>query len=155
MCTLCTKVPCSINEDFFILEAGCRTPRGESGDCINLRQCQPLLDLLHESGSQRQTHLDYLVKSQCGFEGRDPLVCCPIDVRPVTNRYDQPNVGDQQFNLRNNVLLPTDCGNDLTSRIIGGEITELDEFPWMTLLEYQKREFERQGFFFTLFFVYF
>ncbi|KAJ8673962.1 hypothetical protein QAD02_005224 [Eretmocerus hayati] len=35
-------------------------------------------------------------------------------------------------------LLPTDCGRDLSNRIVGGNVTELDEFPWMALLEYRK-----------------
>ncbi|XP_076657394.1 serine protease ea-like [Halictus rubicundus] len=41
---------------------------------------------------------------------------------------------DDPFN--NNPLLPTECGKDLSSRIVGGERTDIDEFPWIALLEY-------------------
>ena len=38
-------------------------------------------------------------------------------------------------------LLPgfDDCGVNTQSRIYGGEKTDLDEFPWMALIEYEKR----------------
>lgn len=42
------------------------------------------------------------------------------------------------YDLSNNPLLPTECGKDLSQRIFGGERTDIDEFPWMALLEYAK-----------------
>lgn len=41
-------------------------------------------------------------------------------------------------------LLPdkTTCGISTEARIYGGEATELDEFPWMALLEYQLRKYQ-------------
>lgn len=93
---------------------------------------------------------------QCGFDDINPRVCCPI--RRTSFRDDDPssgndfepnpnskrpndntqNTNDQniQYDFSNNPLLPTDCGKDLSQRIYGGEITDLDEFPWMVLLEY-------------------
>lgn len=43
-----------------------------------------------------------------------------------------------------NELLPEPgvCGIDTSNRIYGGEVTKLDEFPWMALIEYSKREFD-------------
>lgn len=38
-----------------------------------------------------------------------------------------------------------DCGSMMTNRIIGGEATELDEYPWMALIEYQRRKFQKNG----------
>ena len=91
--------------------------------------------------------------------GRDPRVCCliqnpqpnipPRDQLPFTSNprpipsIEEPTVEDNndanlQYDLSSNPLLPTDCGKELTQRIFGGEKTDLDEFPWMTLLEYAK-----------------
>ncbi|XP_076164420.1 CLIP domain-containing serine protease HP8-like [Ptiloglossa arizonensis] len=138
----------------------CVTPTGANGGCIAIRQCQPLLNILQMRPLQTGA-IDFLKQSQCGFQGRDPLVCCPLQnpnvnipprgdqINPVGpldpnsgSNPEQPNGGTNgeivQYNLAGNPLLPTDCGKDLSQRIFGGERTELDEFPWMTLLEYLK-----------------
>lgn len=100
---------------------------------------------------------------QCGFDGNNPTVCCPIQNANIDTTYRDNNENDiksnqsfkeqneqntdkniddenLQYDFSNNSLIPTDCGNDLSQRIIGGEITELDEFPWMVLLEHAKRK---------------
>lgn len=43
----------------------------------------------------------------------------------------------------NSELLPEPgvCGSFLTNKIYGGVETKIDEYPWMALIEYQKREF--------------
>lgn len=86
------------------------------------------------------------------------MVCCPSNNNPVpergsggtnfpgtlpnTNQPGQPSqpTGNQnvRFDLASNSLLPNICGKSLSQRIVGGEKTELDEFPWMALLEYRK-----------------
>lgn len=43
--------------------------------------------------------------------------------------------------MSNLLPAPGVCGTDNTNRIIGGEITKIDEFPWMALIEYSKRKF--------------
>lgn len=91
---------------------------------------------------------------QCGFDSSDnPRVCCPIQTRIEDNSRINSNSGQQntnnqntnnqntnnqnlQYDIFNNPLLPTECGKDLTQRILGGERAGLDEYPWMTLLEY-------------------
>ena len=75
---------------------------------------------------------------QCGFDDINPRVCCPIRRTSERLNNNTQNIDDQnvQYNFSNNPLLPTDCGKDLSQRIYGGEITDLDEFPWMVLLEY-------------------
>lgn len=111
----------------------------------------------------RDQAIAYLRRNHCGFEGMNPQVCCVgnanVNTRPggtVTNnpRPESPEWNQQptsprpseniQVDLADNPLLPSDCGRDLSQRIVGGERTELDEFPWMALLEYQKREWKRK-----------
>lgn len=103
----------------------------------------------------RPETVNYLTQSHCGFEGKDPRVCCPLP--PVeSNRINQPSypgtvpstteknvlelTNNTIRNLLNNSLLPSECGESLIPRIFGGQHTALDEFPWMALLEYQHRE---------------
>lgn len=143
----------------------CTTPQFTSGYCVGIRSCPPLLSILQSRPLSAQA-IDYLRRSQCGFEGTDPSVCCPIENRrpgggtrpggdvqrggddstntgptnPGTNNnaQDPPDVSDDlRIDLSQNSLLPADCGKDLTQKIVGGSITEIDEFPWMVLLEYR------------------
>ncbi|XP_076682500.1 CLIP domain-containing serine protease HP8-like, partial [Andrena cerasifolii] len=144
--------------DFFFTEyvSNCVTPTSAPGICIGIRVCPPLLNLIQAQPFDPAA-ADFLRKSVCGFEGRDPRVCCPkqnpqlniparddflfpINPRP-TESIEEPTAADNndanlQYDLSSNPLLPTDCGKDLSQRILGGEKTDLDEFPWMTLLEY-------------------
>ncbi|KYM93571.1 Serine protease easter [Cyphomyrmex costatus] len=124
---------------------------GNVGTCISARDCTFVSNILQQS---REQAIAYLRRNHCGFEGSNPLVCCAnsasISTRPsgvVTNpgivsgsnlESVLSPIESFQIDLANNSLLPNDCGRDLTQRIFGGERTELDEFPWMALLEYQK-----------------
>lgn len=131
---------------------GCATPNGANGVCIGIRRCPVLLNILQMQPPPSGA-VEFLRQSQCGFEGRDPLVCCPtqrpsVTVPPrgdqdgtyypggeTTNPGQDPNAS---YDLSNNPLLPTECGKDLSQKIFGGERTDIDEFPWMALLEYSK-----------------
>ncbi|EDV93167.1 GH18418 [Drosophila grimshawi] len=94
-----------------------------------------------------------------------PLVCCPANGQDylfpviqfskfeyrrfldVTARFKrkqlkrriqtvEPSTG---FNLLN------ECGKQVTNRIYGGEIAELDEYPWLALLVYQSSDYGCSG----------
>ncbi|KYN27230.1 Serine protease easter [Trachymyrmex cornetzi] len=126
------------------------TVDSQVGTCIKARDCTLVSNILQQS---REQAINYLRRNHCGFEGSNPLVCCvnseSISTPPsvVTNPTLNPNRNSEsssspienfQVDLTNNPLLSNDCGRDLSQRIIGGEIAELDEFPWMALVEYQK-----------------
>lgn len=135
-------------------QSDCPSLYGKPGQCIGIRQCPELLNLLQMRPLKPET-VDLLRQMQCGFDDINPRVCCPIqrtsirddessgntfDPNPNSERPNNSivNTNDQniQYDFSNNPLLPTDCGKDLSQRIYGGEITGLDEFPWMALLEY-------------------
>lgn len=45
------------------------------------------------------------------------------------------------ISLREKVPQPPYCGADVaTDKIFGGDVTEINEFGWTVLLEYEKRE---------------
>ena len=98
----------------FILDY-CKTPNGESGTCIDLQQCEELFNELLQSKFDKHK----LENFYCGWNGLNRKVCC----------------------TRNKNLLPDNCGEEpkaALSRIVGGDIANIDEFPWMVLLEYEK-----------------
>ncbi|KAG5321096.1 EAST protease, partial [Pseudoatta argentina] len=129
------------------------TVNSQVGTCINARDCTLVSNILQQS---REQAINYLRRNHCGFEGSNPLVCCVnsanISTRPngvVTNpgttsdpswnsESSSSPIENFQIDLANNPLLSNDCGRDLSQRIVGGERTDLDEFPWMALVEYQK-----------------
>lgn len=43
--------------------------------CINIYKCHALLDLLRVFGKAAG---DFVTEVHCGFEGQDPMVCCPL-----------------------------------------------------------------------------
>ncbi|XP_012265988.2 uncharacterized protein LOC105691829 [Athalia rosae] len=125
----------------------CQTPRNAPGYCVEISQCDELVQLL-QARPLRNDAYDLLKQSHCGFQGKDPKVCCPslgTSTRPrgdqanpgvVTDNSGPTNVGT--WDLSSNRNLPSECGEDLTQRVVGGERTDLSEFPWMALLEYTK-----------------
>ncbi|XP_058790034.1 CLIP domain-containing serine protease HP8 [Phymastichus coffea] len=115
----------------------CTTPDGRRGDCLNLRQCPELIT--HLSAIDRsQADIDFVRQSQCGFHGHDPLVCCAsphISAVPLQQiNTDRPSTNNGADNK--NPLLPEQCGNQEGQRIFGGLRTDLYDYPWMALLEY-------------------
>ncbi|XP_012231729.1 venom protease-like [Linepithema humile] len=119
----------------------CQNPQGQPGACINIRTCPQLLNLL-QTNSQNPAVGNFLRSSVCGFEGRDPMVCCPFG----TNDGNTGNTGndldadrDRVTNTAYGPLYPPECGySNLTlRRVVGGEPATLGAWPWITALGYR------------------
>ncbi|CAG9769269.1 unnamed protein product [Ceutorhynchus assimilis] len=120
----------------------CRTPTGESAKCINVWSCNSLLPLL-TAPSRTQEQTNFLVNSKCGFDSSGkPYVCCGSGFNPVGGTEDDAF----SSSYTTNPAIPgrTQCGWQTTNRIFNGEATELDEFPWMVIIEYLKRDGRRR-----------
>ncbi|XP_066996926.1 phenoloxidase-activating enzyme 1 isoform X2 [Anabrus simplex] len=145
----------SSTQDILFMEGNtddCITPSGQPGECILLQKCQYLLNLLLQR-PRPPGAINYLRRTQCGVEGRFPLVCCAGDGRlppwapttpaPTPPPPPPPPISKKPDNLPllnhpNLRLLPLeDCGVDYSERIFGGEVTSLDEYPWLALLRYR------------------
>lgn len=115
-------------------ESACYTSKKESGTCINIKKCPYMIQLLVTHRTDPKT-LEYLRGSTCGFDGNDPMVCCP--------QLDKVDAGDRNNmnNGQNNPILPTKptCGlsNVTNSRVVGGVPASLNEFPFMVILGYR------------------
>ena len=83
--------------------------------------------------------IDFLRKSQCGFSGNSPLVCCPVPT--VTTPVHGAAVVEPTdvSNHSNLVLLPLNiCGPVSVDKIIYGKKASLFQYPWMALIGYNR-----------------
>ncbi|CAH0581471.1 unnamed protein product [Chrysodeixis includens] len=132
----------------YALTDDCTTPQGVTSTCVSIYDCQPLLNAFNQRPLPPSV-VNYLRKSQCGFEGYVPRVCCgplpkddPPQPRPTqrpTSRPPNQNGGGGGFFQEDSYPAPKNqCGVDTNGdRIFGGQFTDLDEFPWMALLGYR------------------
>nr|AAV91012.1 hemolymph proteinase 15 [Manduca sexta] len=111
----------------------CITPDANDGQCINIRDCPALSEMLKEPNNTVKR--DYLKASVCpGPE--DPSVCCGPAPRLQEPLYEQCDTKVS--------ALPPDpdsdcCGVDSTvgNKIIGGNATAINEYPWLVIIEYE------------------
>lgn len=107
----------------------CTDGAGLPGTCQPVIDCQSIKDLLLR-GNLSDDERTYLMKSQCGSTMGTRTVCCPV-----------PHKQKKQHGSK----LPSanECGRSSDNRIVGGEIAELDEYPWLARIQYSKREYCR------------
>uniref|UniRef100_A0A348G5Y4 CLIP domain-containing serine protease n=1 Tax=Odontomachus monticola TaxID=613454 RepID=A0A348G5Y4_ODOMO len=127
---LCALIPTTQSQDT------CQNPQGQQGICINIRKCSSLLNLLQSNPQDPQVG-NYLRSSVCGYEGIDPLVCCPRDggTGEDVDRGSRQEIVTTQYGP----LYPPECGysNVTLRRIVGGEPALLGAWPWLTALGYR------------------
>uniref|UniRef100_A0A1A9UFJ1 CLIP domain-containing serine protease n=1 Tax=Glossina austeni TaxID=7395 RepID=A0A1A9UFJ1_GLOAU len=116
----------------------CTTPNRERAFCINLEDCHYLYNVLITVPLKDSDRL-YLSRSQCGYRNGKVLICCP-----ERHRQKLPTATPPITSPMSNLLPDTsECGNVLSTRIYGGNKTDIDEFPWMALIEYTKGNNEK------------
>ncbi|XP_063831600.1 transmembrane protease serine 9-like [Ostrinia nubilalis] len=106
--------------------------------CIELKECTSLYDQLRNQGNT-PTLARLLRSLHCGFNGDQPMICCPPGLGPQALDVDTAErAGITRVKPIN--LLPglDQCGAQNDDRIVGGTRAEIDEHPWMTLLRYDK-----------------
>ncbi|XP_060524053.1 CLIP domain-containing serine protease B10-like isoform X2 [Cylas formicarius] len=119
-------------------ELVCKTPDDEPGVCKNIRDCSPMVNLLKTMDKDDDSQKKYIRNFKC-VKGRrrtaEIRVCCPK--------------GNLSFPVEPELRLYADslkpfskiCGKQgaADNRIYGGTATDLAEFPWMALFQYQSR----------------
>lgn len=134
-------------------QEACRTPHARSGTCIPRTQCPSFEKYFDPDRILDREELRFIQLSQCSSD--PPKLCCPdriptttastpierqVAATTTTTTTTQRPV---PVKLIQQVLPnPTnyECGVDiLADRIYGGVATELDEFPWYALLQYESR----------------
>lgn len=104
------------------------TPKQEAGLCAPILQCKSLVEMLKDV-HQTPANRDYLRSSRCGDMNGGTTnvhVCCPA-----------AEFGSDPIAQSKGLLPPlTVCGLQNENRLIGGNITAIDEFPWLVQLLY-------------------
>ncbi|XP_026316063.1 phenoloxidase-activating enzyme-like [Hyposmocoma kahamanoa] len=124
------KVCCPVAEQ----STSCLTPDFQQGQCVGLYSCQSLLNYLKPPISQES--ITFVQNSRCQGADRYSVCCGPppnSTPKPISNCKDQSSTA------------PPDpasgcCGKQgkWGDRIIGGNVTNIDEYPWLALIEYSK-----------------
>ncbi|XP_060807818.1 phenoloxidase-activating enzyme [Amyelois transitella] len=116
--------------------ATCSTPEGMEGQCVDIYQCGHLASMLKPPVPKDVAQ--YLQKSRCNGPSQYSVCCGPAPTTPAS--------GVEVGNCENRVFaLPPDprtrcCGVDSNgaNKIIGGEKANIDEYPWLVIIEYSK-----------------
>ncbi|XP_037939599.1 venom protease-like isoform X2 [Teleopsis dalmanni] len=114
----------------------CRGPDIREGSCIDLKNCQELVNELYAKQND-QTFANFLRASNriCGATGS--IVCCPTGTSQQLTTTPTPRVNSNEIPTR----LPTvteGCGYTASSykKIVGGEVSKKGAWPWIALLGY-------------------
>ncbi|KAF5298248.1 hypothetical protein FQR65_LT09759 [Abscondita terminalis] len=133
----------------------CETPNGEKAKCVPIKSC---LVITQAIAYLNPDSIEFAKKSQCGYEKDGPWVCCGSSGnKDVSTTTRKPQVLPVRTDRPDNVeplgdmLLPdhTLCGYQLKlrdNRIVGGNISDIYEFPWMAALKYQQLDGSDGGF---------
>ncbi|KAF2898050.1 hypothetical protein ILUMI_08125 [Ignelater luminosus] len=139
----------------------CRTPNGEKATCVSLFTCPVIFNAIL---TKNETAKKFAQLSRCGKNGKIPLVCCGSVAYLVDGVQDyivglfqldskehrlQPSVINKFSKVKPVVFKEHDskelpdrnlCGiHSSDDRILGGQWTAYDEFPWLVALESKRR----------------
>lgn len=120
-------------------DEGCRTPDSGVGICIRITDCKIIYNYIEQTNDISDRITSEIKEYACGYDGDMVKVCCPSKL-PLHWTQTISRMGDDSQH-RNIKLLPprSECGKSNTlNRIINGNVTELFEYPWATVLKYQR-----------------
>ncbi|CAG9856888.1 unnamed protein product [Phyllotreta striolata] len=128
LCGVCVLVFAVVLSNFGIdaslRGSSCITPDGKHAVCRLWYECPKLRSIFPTKNEKERI---YVEKSSCGNEIIDEfpeeLLCCETT---AANFRRNPRIPDRRT-----------CGHDFSNRILSGESTAVNEFPWMVLMQYQ------------------
>ena len=152
------------NESAEITDIPCEIPNEDKlGICLEVSQCSAYLQVRNSTNLPAEK-VNFLKKVQCvsnvSYDERarslEPLVCCTTNGQDYRfpsiqfskfeyRRFQDATARFKKKKLKRRIQtvepiegfnLLNECGKQVTHRIYGGEIAELDEFPWLALLVY-------------------
>lgn len=147
----------------------CEIPNEDKpGVCLKVSQCTAYLQVRNSTNLPAEK-VNFLKKVQCvsnisfdeSRENLEPLVCCTANGQDYRypslqftkfeyRRFQDATARFKKKKLKRRIQtvepvegfnLWNECGKQVTHRIYGGEIAELDEFPWLALLVYNTSKY--------------
>lgn len=149
------------------IQQQCKTPTNKRGACVSIYDCTSMLSFFGDRILTWEER-DFLRLSVCtgAASGRQPFVCCPDKDSRVANKdpavaaTTEPSIPTPPSPVTPLVVdtenraevsgghLPNptknECGISIGMRIYGGENADIDEFPWLAMLQYENRREERK-----------
>ncbi|XP_058448403.1 CLIP domain-containing serine protease B4-like [Malaya genurostris] len=131
--------------------SSCRTPVQEPGSCVLVAECNFIRQVLQKPILDNND-IRYVEASRCGTYQKKALVCCakPTGSPPgavtqpaLTNRADAEPLNVDRINLLPRAPV---CGIQYSDRIVGGERTKIDEYPWTARIQHHDRRSNEYGF---------
>ncbi|XP_058453501.1 CLIP domain-containing serine protease B9-like isoform X1 [Malaya genurostris] len=140
----------------------CMTPTRKRGLCSSIYDCSSMLSFF---GDRLLTweERDFLKLSACtgAASGQQPFVCCPdkavrhgpgdtIQTPPPPPEIPSavtPLQPENRAHVTGGVLpnpRANECGVSIGMRIYGGENADIDEFPWLAMLQFENFRGERK-----------
>ncbi|XP_055612829.1 CLIP domain-containing serine protease B8-like [Uranotaenia lowii] len=117
-CLTFTPTPCTVSNQFM------------TGFCMAADKC-PAYQQLKQAMANNEIDPSFISSINCSRSDTAYFVCCPLN-----SNYLVPNAGMVDLSK-----LKQQCGLALSDvRIIGGQKTEIDEFPWLALMFYESDE---------------
>ncbi|KAK4878929.1 hypothetical protein RN001_007075 [Aquatica leii] len=119
------------------IEETCLTPNQEIAECKSLYTCPTMLQALV---SREKAVIDFVRQSHCGTWSSDihPLVCCGTQTNFVKNETTK-DMASVRVNTTNLISDLRYCGYQHTDDYFyTGNVTAIDEFPWLAVLKYQR-----------------
>lgn len=109
------------------------------GTCVLLQTCPELFEISKMTPLSSQNYA-ILLRSKCGAES-DETYCCSMQssALPKVEQNVTKLVEVSRVEVPYAWPDPPICGSDFQDRIVGGNITQIDEFPWTVLLLFQQR----------------
>lgn len=113
----------------------CETEDYDDGICISIQKCDEFREALTEGLTSGQRIRLRREQEKCENTEQEDLVCCKRKPRPTIPRSFEDL---KPFTKGYHDLLPdhTVCGLDSADRIFHGNLTYLDQYPWLVLLKY-------------------
>lgn len=129
----------------FTVGKSCTNHNGREGTCIRVKDCETIKKILTENPISPKVR-QFLQKSQCGFKDSFHHVCCADDdntqeeVIPCATKSPMAVELDWLKELKEKLPQPGQCGRDSQHKIFGGDETEINEWTWSALLQYETRK---------------
>ncbi|CAO1433260.1 unnamed protein product [Diamesa serratosioi] len=119
----------------------CRLPGSINGICVELNKCASIKqpgDFITETDLMNIRER----RSRCSlYGGVSSQVCCETNIKPIikttTSSSSSSSSSDPMLHKNYKLFNDLKCGTQSTNRIANGEIADLNEFPWMALLQYR------------------
>ncbi|KAG5671084.1 hypothetical protein PVAND_001298 [Polypedilum vanderplanki] len=110
-----------------LLAASTNHVKSQFSQCVSGEICKPFKDCdelvkLTQKGRLTPQETNYLRSKQCNSINRVAYVCCKNGQGSSASKFPKPPI----------------CGAAFADRIVGGEATDIDEFPWIAQIQYRK-----------------